>query len=519
MRRATQESRTRNSAQRKQQIPKTPKATTTGKATVAPTLQTSSRNQQDSRDTEGKNVHTTAMTVTDARPRSVPELKDKPSHHTPCRRGKMARCAACQWYVAVCSHCERTMCPDHTLPRQCVFDAAFAADCTYNSNANQRHKRYAEVFQGTTSADAGPSNLPQAQRVQVKAEQQIPRHRPLGTPNVNVGRTPTVQATQQSSSSQRQPTAERRKQKGQRTSSIRATAVERPIALPRPETKAPRPEVQAVPKPTHVQHRPVAVTQRINEDKHHWTRYQSNCSLCGVQTMGHCVKCNWSYCTRCRGSNDSCPGGVVEPSPPQNLKIKMENANRYRQQSILSTSPIFMDLTGDKSDSDTDIEPPATNPRVQQRPVQGEIPGLERTSTPPPSPSSISSVSLGTEGEREYQASVRRKAWRSNLLGLQKSIIQAQQELADAFLQLSTLQSQQLSADIRRDERFERAKRRNSPQIQEMVEQWQQDSRLAKYEYVRKHEEIRRKIEGIQTTLRNLIQEVDTLNRDDRLGD
>ena len=115
---------------------------------------------------------------------------------------------------------------------------------------------------------------------------------------------------------------------------------------------------------------------------------------------------------------------------------------------------------------------------------------------------------------------MRRKAWRSNLLGVQKAIIQSQQELSDAILQLSTLQSQQLLVEIRRDERFERAKaRKTEEEIAKMVERWQQTSRVAKYEYMRKIKEVQKKINKIQTRLSVLMEEVDALNEDDRLGD
>ena len=104
---------------------------------------------------------------------------------------------------------------------------------------------------------------------------------------------------------------------------------------------------------------------------------------------------------------------------------------------------------------------------------------------------------------------MRRKAWRSNLLGVQKAIIQSQQELSDAILQLSTLQSQQLLVEIRRDERFERAKgRRTEEEVAKMVKKWQQTSRLSKYEYVRKIEEVQRKISKIQTRLGILMEKV-----------
>jgi cell division protein FtsL len=52
-----------------------------------------------------------------------------------------------------------------------------------------------------------------------------------------------------------------------------------------------------------------------------------------------------------------------------------------------------------------------------------------------------------------------------------------------------------------------------------MVEKWQQTSQVAKYEHMRKINEVQKKINKIQTRLSVLMEEVDALNKDDRLGD
>lgn len=521
---------------RRRNTPKVPKAAAAVKPTAAPNQQSPIQIQQDSKKTKGQHTQQTHAAVVkseEARQQPVPAPKDKPSLHRPSNRGKMARCASCQWYVVVCSDCERAMCPDHPLPRQCVFDSAFAVDSTFNSNPNQRHRRYAEVLCKLESADSNVQNTTQQRHQQAPATQQLPAQQ---TATVTTSQTLAAEATRGpvidlvhpktkaptatvntrgvQANRQETPSAMKRKQK---KSSLRATAVVPPKTTPEQEAKAPKPgNVSSVENS-----RFPSIPVRRKVTKHYWSKFQSNCSVCGAQTMDHCVRCRWSFCTGCRQHDGECNGGNNEPSPPQHLRVKMENYMAYQRKTVLEPGPVFMDLTGEKSSSDTDVETPDPEPRAEvQQERQPTIPNLESSATPPPSPSSMSSLSLDSDDETKYQAEIRRKAWRSNLLGVQKAIIQSQQELSEAILQLTTLQSQQLAEEIRRDERFERAKgRKTEEEIAKMVERWQQTSRVAKYEYMRKIKEVQKKINKIQTRLSVLMEEVDALNKDDRLGD